>query len=199
MKASDTQGLFSTTYNYKHEITMSITQTQSPTTNKESLFQIGEHFYALESLLIDNEGEIDDTIDQWLEEYIAKESEKMDAYCYLIQKFQEISDEAKRLAERSSSYSKKARSMKDRLKLYLERRGRDKVETNKFTITVCQNGGKQPIKVFDEVSVEELPNHFARITREPDLDEIRTALFDDNEQAQKIATLLERGTHLRIK
>lgn len=178
---------------------MSNTHIKTPTKTKESLFQIGEHFYALESLLIDNEGEIDDIIDEWLEEYIAKESEKMDAYCYLIQKFQEIAEEAKRLAERSSTYYKKGKSMKDRLKLYLERRGRDKVETNKFTITVCQNGGKQPIKVFDEVNPEKLPEQFVRVYREPDLDEIRNGLLEDDKEAVKIATLLPRGTHLRIK
>lgn len=178
---------------------MSNSTVQSPPKTKESLFQIGEHFYALESLLIDNEGEIDETIDMWLEEYIAKESEKIDAYCYLIQKFQEISEEAKRLAERSSTYSKKAKSMKDRLKLYLERRGRDKVETNKFTITVCQNGGKQPIKVFDEVKPEFMPDQFVRTYREPDMDEIRNALLEGDEQAESFATLLPRGTHLRIK
>lgn len=178
---------------------MSNSQITSPTKTKESLFQIGEHFYALESLIIDNEGEIDDTIDQWLEEYIAKESEKIDAYCYLIQKFQEISEEAKRLAERSSSYSKKAKTMKDRLKYYLERRGRDKVETSKFTVTVRQNGGKQPIKLFDEVSPEFMPDQFVRTYREPDMDEIRTALLDGDDKAEAIATLLPRGTHLRIK
>lgn len=178
---------------------MSNSHTQSPPKTKENLFQIGEHFYALESLLIDNEGEIDDTIDQWLEEYHAKEADKIDAYCYLIQKFLEIAEEAKRLSERSSSYSKKAKSMKDRLKHYLERRGRDKVETSKFTLTVCQNGGKQPIRVFEDVEPSAIPNQFVRIFREPDMEEIRKALLENDEEAQTIATLMPRGTHLRIK
>ena len=65
---------------------------------------IGEHFYALESLLMETEGEITEEIDQWLEEYQAKEEDKIDAYCYIIQKFEEIAAEAKRLADRSSSY-----------------------------------------------------------------------------------------------
>lgn len=178
---------------------MSNSQTKSSTKTKESLFLIGEHFYALESLLIENEGEIDETIDTWLEEYIAKEADKIDAYCYLIQKFIEISDEAKRLAERSSSYSKKAKMMKDRLKLYLERRGRDKVETNKFTVTVCQNGGKQPIKIFDGVTEDSIPDRLVRTYREPDMEEIRSALLQRDKQAESIAQLLPRGTHLRIK
>ena len=66
-------------------------ETHIKPTSKESLLNIGEHFYALESLLIENDGEISEEIDQWLDEYEGKEQDKIDAYCYLIQKFDEIS------------------------------------------------------------------------------------------------------------
>ncbi len=172
--------------------------TQKPTT-KESLFSIGEHFCALESLIIDNEGEIDKTIDQWLEEYRAKEEHKLDAYCYIIQKFEEISAEAERLAERSSSYSKKAKQLKDRLKYYLEKRGKDKVETQRFTIRICTNGGKLPIHLHEDVRSDLLPDPFVRIYREPDLNALRESILDGNQEAMRFAKLLPRGTHLRIK
>ena len=172
--------------------------TQKPTT-KESLFSIGEHFYALESLLIDNEGEIDETIDQWLEEYHAKEEHKLDAYCYIIQKFEEIAAEAKRLSERSSSYTRKAKDLKDRLKYYLEKRGKDRIETQRFTIRVCQNGGKLPIDLHEDVTAERLPDPFVRIYREPDLNALRESLLAGNQEAMRFAKLLPRGTHLRIK
>lgn len=172
--------------------------TQKPTT-KESLFSIGEHFYALESLIIDNEGEIDETIDQWLEEYQAKEEHKLDAYCYIIQKFEEIAVEAKRLAERSSSYNKKATELKDRLKCYLEKRGRDKVETQRFTIRVCGNGGKLPIHLYEDVRADLLPDPFVRIYRDPDLNALRDAILNGDQEAMRFAKLLPRGTHLRIK
>ena len=171
----------------------------STTTSKESLFQIGEHYYALESLIISNEGEIDVTIDQWLEEYQAKEADKVDAYCYLIQKFQEIAEEAHRLAERSSNYSRKAKTLKDRLKCYLQRRGRDKVETFRFTITVCQNGGKQPVKLFDQITPANIPGDYLKVYKEPDMEAIREALLNNKKDVQDLATLLPRGTHLRIK
>jgi len=59
------------------------------TTTKESLFSIGDSFYALESLIIENDGEITEAIDQWLDEYEAKEADKVDAYCFLVGKYED--------------------------------------------------------------------------------------------------------------
>lgn len=168
-------------------------------TAKESLFSIGEHFYALESLLMETEGEITEEIDQWLDEYQAKEEDKVDAYCYLIQKFEEIAAEAKRLADRSSSYNKKAKNLKNRLKLYLENRGREKVETPRFTISVCRNGGSLPIRLHEDVTVERLPEQFVQVHRDPDLNTLRDAIVNGDEHAMQFAKILPRGTHLRIK
>jgi len=166
---------------------------------KESLFSIGEHFYALESLLIENEGEITDEIDQWLAEYQAKEEEKVDAYCFLIQKFEEIAEESKRLAERSSSYNTKVKNLKDRLKLYLEIRGKEKVETGRFTVTVCGNGGLLPIRLHEDVTADRLPESFVKVFKEPDLTALRDAILNGDEIAMQFAQILPRGTHLRIK
>ena len=171
---------------------------KNPTT-KENLFSIGEHFYALESLLIENEGEIDETLDQWLNEYEAKEAEKVDAYCYLIQKFEEIAAEAKRLADRSSGYNKKAKTLKDRLKYYLESRGRDKLETQRFTIKVAHNGGPLPVMLTEGTTAETLPENFVKVYREPDMNALRDAILGGDDQALQFARILPRGTHLRIK
>ncbi len=167
--------------------------------SKESLFSIGESFYALESLLIENEGEITEEIDQWLLEYQAKEEDKMDSYCYLIKKFEEIAEEAKRLAERSTSYNKKAKDLKDRLKLYLENTGRNKVETGRFTISVCGNGGQLPIRLYEDVTTERLPEQFIKVYKEPDLSALRHSIINGDEHAMQFAQVLPRGTHLRIK
>ncbi|MBD3617445.1 MAG: siphovirus Gp157 family protein [Gracilimonas sp.] len=177
---------------------MNTTQPETPTT-KESLFDIGEHFYALETLLIETEGEITEEIDQWLKEYEGKEEDKVDAYCYIIRKFEEIADEAQRLAERSQGYRKKVSSLKERLKLYLEYRCKEKVETSRFTVTVCGNGGLLPVKLHEDVSTESLPEQFIRVFKEPDMSRIREALLDGDEQAHLFAKIEPRGTHLRIK
>jgi len=169
------------------------------THTKESLFSIGEHFYALETLLIENEGEIDETIDRWLQEYEAKEEDKVDAYCYLIQKFEEIAAEAKRLADRSSGYQKKAKTLKDRLKLYLQHRGKDKMETGRFTVTVNFNGGMLPIILNEGITVDSLPDEFVKIYKEPDMSSLRESILAGNDQALMFGKILPRGTHLRIK
>ena len=174
-------------------------KTYTKPNTKESLFSIGEHFYALESLLIENEGEIDETLDHWLDEYQAKEEEKVDAYCYLIQKFEEIAAEAKRLADRSSGYNKKAKTLKDRLKHYLENRGRDKLETQRFTIKVSQNGGQLPIILNEGITLDTLPDAFVKKYEEPDMSALRDAILGGNQQALRFARILPRGTHLRIK
>jgi hypothetical protein len=177
---------------------MNTTKSVTPT-QKESLFNIGESFYALESLLIENEGEITDEIDQWLQEYEGKEEEKIDAYCYVIQKFESIAEESRRLAERSASYSGKAKNLKDRLKIYLEHRGKERVETDRFTVTVCGNGGLLPVRLNEGIEPDKLPNQFVRVHREPDMGSLRDALVNGDEEAGRFATILPRGNHLRIK
>ena len=173
--------------------------TTTKNVTKESLFQIGEHFYALESLLIETEGELDETLERWLEEYEAKEHDKADAYCFLIQKYENIASEAKRLAERSVVYANKARTMKDRLKWYMEKRGKDKIETTRFTLRICGNGGLNPVLLHPGVIAEELPDHFVKVYKEPDLSALRESILNGDEQAMMLAQVLPRGTHLRIK
>ena len=169
------------------------------TPTKESLFSIGEHFYALENIIIENEGEIDEHIDRWLEEYQAKEEDKVDAYCYLIQKFEEVAAEAKRLADRSSGYQKKAKTLKERLKLYLQNRGKEKLETQRFTVTVNFNGGMLPVILNEGITPENLPDEFVKIFREPDMSSLRESILEGNDQALRFGRILPRGTHLRIK
>ena len=153
----------------------------------------------LESLIIENEGEVNDTIDAWLLEYQAKEEEKLDAYCYLINKYDEIALEAQRLADRAFSYREKVRQLKYRLKSYLQYRGKDKVDTTRFSLRVVTNGGPVPIKLNEGISVDELPDSYVKISKEPDLQALREALIAGDDSLHAFAYLQPRGTHLRIK
>jgi hypothetical protein len=185
------------TKTYTAKDSMNTTMTKSDT--KESLFSIAEHFYALESLIIEKEGEVDETIDQWLTEYQAKESEKIDAYCYVINKYAEIANEAKRLADRAAQYNRTVTNLKERLKFYLETRGQEKVETSRFTIKVTANGGQLPVALVPGTEVEDLPTEFIRVVKEPDMSKLREALVQGDSMAYPFAMFLPRGTHLRIK
>ena len=166
---------------------------------KESLFAIGDSFYALESLIIEGDGEISEVIDQWLAEYEAKESDKIDAYCFLVSKYEEIAQEARRLAQRATVYKNKADNLKDRLKHYLELRGKQKVETGRFTATVTRNGGKLPVELHEGVQPEDLPADFQKVTVEADKDRLREALLAEQTELNRLAYIGERGSHLRIK
>jgi hypothetical protein len=166
---------------------------------KESLFSIGEHFFALESLIIEKEGEIDETIDQWLAEYQAKESDKVDAYCYVIAKYADIASEAKRLADRAAQYNKTVANLKERLKIYLQNRGQEKLETSRFTLSITSNGGPLPIALVPGLEVDDLPSDFVRVTKEADMARLRQALVEGDSIAYPYAMFLPRGTHLRIK
>lgn len=166
---------------------------------KLSLFEIGEHFYVLESLIIENDGEVDDTIDSWLVEYQAKLEDKVDAYCYLISKYQQIADESERLAQRAKKYSNTVQELKNRLKYYMESNCKDKIETTRFTLKVTANGGALPIALKEGVTSDTLPDEFVRTLKEPDLFKLRQALLTGDSNAYPYATFLPRGTHLRIK
>lgn len=176
---------------------MTTTLTQSD--EKITLFEIGEHFYALESLIIDNEGEIDDTIDQWLAEYQAKEQDKIDAYCYLISKYQQIADEAERLAQRAKKYSSTVLDLKLRLKHYMELSGKETIETSRFTLKVVSNGGSIPVALNEGVTADDLPDNFVRIIKEADLAKLRESMLRGDANAFRYASFLKRGTHIRIK
>lgn len=169
------------------------------TTTKESLFSIGDSFYALESLIEEQDGEITETVDQWLAEYEAKEADKVDAYCFLVGKYEDIASEARRLAQRASAYKSKACGLKDRLKAYMELRSRQKIETGRFTVTVARNGGSVPVELYEGVTPEDLPEPFQKIRVEADKDRLRQALLNEQSEINLLAYIGERGTHLRIK
>ena len=167
--------------------------------SKESLFAIGESFHALESLIIDSDGEITETVDQWLAEYEAKQAEKIEAYCFLVGKYEEIAQEARRLAKRATTYKNKADTLKERLKAYLEQQGKAKVETGRFTATVARNGGKFPVELHEGVHPEDLPEQFQKVIIEADKDRLREALLNEQSELNRLAYIGERGSHLRIK
>ena len=165
---------------------------------KENLFEITGVLAALEEVIAENDGEITEDIDQWLDEYQAKLHEKLNAYCYLIHKYQDIATEAKRLASRGQIYSNKVKRLKERLHLYLQHAGQSKVETDKFTVKIQSNGGKLPVRLKEGIDAANLPESYCKTTGEPDYETLRQALEAGDPQAQQIAEIQPRDTHLRI-
>jgi len=102
----------------------------------------------------------------------------------------EIADQ---IADRARIDANAADALKRWLMELMQRRGTKKLETLRFRLSVCGNGGKQPIDITGEV-----PEDFM-YTPDPEVDNehVRKAL-ESGEQLP-FAQLLPRGTHLRIK
>ncbi len=124
---------------------------------------------------------------------------KIDGYCKLIAMLSAQAtirgQEATRLANLAESDNSKVNKLKDRLKESLQMRGQKKIKTNLFNLSICKNGGKVPLIL--PKSVDSLPPEFVQTIREPNKDEIRTAL--ENGDAIEGCYLGERGTRLSIK
>lgn len=164
------------------------TETRMPT-----LLEIGSELTRLNALLDLTDGEVTPEIDAEIAAVLADLDGKADGYASLIRERELRSkareEEAERLAKLATTDRNLAKSLRERLKLVMEGSGQKRIETPRFRISVCQNGGKLPIDVHEPV-----PPTYCRAV--PDMEAIRHAL-EAGEQLQ-FAALGERGSHLRI-
>jgi hypothetical protein len=135
--------------------------------------------------------------------------EKIDNYLGLIQSrkywVQVRKAEYQRLKESVERDERTVQFLQDKLKAHLEGKGVKKLRTKRFNLSVCRNGGKQPIELNVE-SPEDLPKRFQKVRIEPDLTAIREALEAGEDlnamsggRSEAIAYWKEKGSHLRIK
>jgi len=131
---------------------------------------------------------LDETAQEW--------HRKVDNYCKLIAGLNASAKarkaESDRLKELAGLDQLKADRLKDRLKDSLKLRDQSKVKTTLFNLSVCKNS--RPSLTIPEV--ENLPDEFTKLVKEPDKEAIKEAL----ESGQKIeGCQLTVGDHLRIK
>lgn len=169
-----------------------------------TLYVIRDDLQALEDLLLDVGGDVTDAeadaaIIEWLKETGEATRSKLDRYAALIREMEARSigrkNEAKRLAELAQIDANAADRLKAKLLWFLNDRGQTKMETDRFRLTVCANGGKVPIQVLAEPAA--LPEQYRVVDIRPNLDAIREAL--DAGKSLSFATLGSRGQHLRIR
>jgi hypothetical protein len=171
-----------------------------------ALLDITRDMEALDALLAEVEGDVTDpkvqeAVAAWFAELGADLKGKVDNYAALITTLESRSDvrasEAERLARRAKTDAAGAQFLKDRLRTELETRGIQKVETDRYRVSVVANGGKLPLVVDDESLI---PDALLRVIPEqhvPDKDRIREAL----ERGETVAgaRLGERGRRLNIR
>ena len=172
----------------------------------KTLLDITRDMDALDALLTEVEGDVTDprvleAVTAWFAELDADLKGKLDNYAALITMLEARSDvrarEAERLSRRAKTDASSAQFLKDRLRGEFEARGIQKVETDRYRVSVAANGGKLPL-VIDQESL--IPKALLRLIPEqrvPDKDAIREAL----ERGQTVPGVHfgDRGRRLSIR
>lgn len=173
-----------------------------------SLFEIGDDLSALEELLTDIDGEIPEgevgaAIEEWFDDLGAERDEKIRRYCALIEMMgfaaEACEEEARRLSKLKRANENGAKRLKDRLKLFFEAHGIQKLDLQIFKPHIRANGGALPLIVPQEWERDaaEAPEAFQKRVIQLDTAAIREAIRNDEETHG--AQLGERGTQLRLR
>ena len=132
-----------------------------------------------------------------LEALTGELEEKSTGYVAVINR---LDMEAKKAAELEKKFSdiKKSREnaikrMKQTLLTAMDLIEKTEIPAGDFKIKIQKNGGKQPVKIDDDL----VPDNFRKVVLEIDKDKIRKALEDGEELS--FAHLEERGRHISIK
>lgn len=166
-----------------------------------TLYEITAELQAIDDLLIENGGDVtdpavDEIITAWMEKAEGDFEAKVDNYCALIREVEARGNarqqEMERIKALATSDFNTVAKLKQRLKVHLEVLGRLKVQTPRFAVSVCKNGGVQPI----EIDEDGVPQNFLKWVSSPDGEKIREQL---KAGPLDFARLQERGSHLRVK
>ena len=173
-----------------------------------SLYRISEDLLVLGDLLTELDGEIGgdatgQAIEQWFDEIGEERDRKIDNYCALIREMEERAAARKAEAERIQRLAEcdlnAAKRLKASLKGFLDLHQIKKLETDRFKLSVAQNGGKAPLDLPAAWSANPAaaPERYHRHVIEIDREAIRADL-ESGEPVDGCA-LRERGDHLRIR
>ncbi len=170
-----------------------------------SLLEISDQYLGFRAALessVDEHGELqpDDAarLDAWFANLTDQRDAKLDAMLAWVEELKlraAVRKEAEeRLAKRWRVDDNLQRSLKDRVKLFMEQQGLRSVETDRYRVSVCNNGGKPPIEVACHAAV--LPERYQRCEYKPNEETIRA----DLEAGVLVpgCRLLPRGNHLRV-
>jgi len=168
---------------------------------RKTLLEIGEDIGALDELLDEMGGEITDPeveamLDKWVAEIGQQREEKIDSYCSLIEELEGRAKVRAMAIERMQKLVKRdtgvSSNLKERLKLFFQQTKTQKIETERFRVSLCKNGGKLPLIVYEHA----VPAAFTKIVTTTDKEKIRQTL----EAGEKLhfAWLGDRGENLRI-
>jgi hypothetical protein len=126
--------------------------------------------------------------------------QKVNAYCWVIGKLlareQWAKEEARRLQELGKIASNEANRLREHLLWFMEQRNIQKLNTDRYRVSVAGNGGKPPLLIDGNIKPENVPDCFRKVTYEFNTEAIRQAAEIGAIHWAKIGT---NGKHLRIK
>ena len=173
-----------------------------------TLFKITEDLDALADMLTEVGGEISDdeqgaALEAWWQELGEERDKKIDNYCALIEELNQRAtvraNESERLADLGAADQKAADRLKTRLREFLESQNINKLKTDRFNLTLANNGGKAPLVIPDawRQAPAEAPEQYHRRKIYLDLEALRADLESGVEVPG--CSVADRGKHLRIK
>ena len=163
----------------------------------QDILDLEDHLFALEG---DTEAQTEIT-DAWLSALDARD-DKLDNYAALIREIElraaARKEEAERLAKLVKQDMNHAEHLKNRLKFFFQTHQHKTIDTERFRISLVQNGGKTPV-VLHTADPEALPEGFRLelVQYKPNMEAIREAL--DRGEDLEFAEYGERGSNLRIR
>lgn len=171
-----------------------------------TLYEIREDLAALDDLLAEvggdvSEADVEAAVDAWLAESGEAMRSKIDSYAALIRTVEARGAarkaEADRLRALATTDENTVKRLKGRLLWFFQDREIPTLDTDRFRISVSQNGGATPVVL--RVAPEDLPEDWRTsvVTYRAETDRIRAAL--ERGEALPFAALGERGSHIRIR
>lgn len=166
-----------------------------------TLYELGTEWARLETALIEAEGEMTPDVEAALAALGDLERDKIDAYQHIVANLdahaKACHEEAERLRAKSDVARNAARRLKDHLLAYMQARGVEAIQGDRWRACATKNGGKPPLTVL--VEPEQLPASYQRVKVEPDTDALRAGLEQADPAAVAVARLEPRGVHLRFR
>ena len=168
-----------------------------------SLYKISDEMQALNDLLEESGGELNETTEAWLAEFGGQLMAKVDNYGALIKSLEAHADEIKaeevRLNARRKVFENRVQRLKDMAGYSMNKIGVRKIEGDKFTLSICASGGKRALQILDE---KELPERFFDIipqTMVVNKDRVREAVESGDKDIIGKAELLPRLEYVKLK
>lgn len=170
-----------------------------------TLYDLGAEWAKLETLMIEQGGEWTEEAEAAFAALGALERDRVDAYQHVIANLTAhatgCQDESQRLGEKASAALNAAKRLKDRLKEYMELRGVDALQGDRWRAVIQKNGGKPPLTVL--IEPDQLPGQFQRYRIEADTEKMRAAALTTGDvvgpEGIIVARIEKPGTHLRFR